>query len=411
MADGFIVRRGGKGSEQALAPTITEVSKTETQIVFTIKNNDTSSAVILWEIGDTTPDANSLELAADTTSSNITVTGLTQNTAQVIYSTANVTGKVKSNVSQLTITTDAVIYTAATGGTTNEYNLDSKRYRSHTFTSSGNFEVTTVGDATDDRNKVDYLLIAGGGGGGSSRSTESFASGSGGGAGGYRTTLGTSGADSAARDKVTVTAQTYSIVIGAGGTGGADQTNTGTSGSASTGLGISTVGGGAGRSFLNTGQTGISGGSGGGGGSAGSGSSPGGTGTSLEGSNGGNGHIGGGAYGAGGGGGALSAGGNGSSSVAGNGGNGLGNILRTGSSETRAGGGGGSIYNNAGTAGTGGTGGGGNGAATSPNNGENATANTGSGGGGASSTGSVHSTGGNGAGGILVIRYEIAPTS
>jgi hypothetical protein len=99
MADGFIVRKGGAVTEQALAPTITEVSTTETEIVFTITNNDASSAVILWEVGDTTPDANSIELAAAATSSNITVTGLTIGVYSV-YATANVTGKVKSNVTQ-----------------------------------------------------------------------------------------------------------------------------------------------------------------------------------------------------------------------------------------------------------------------------------------------------------------------
>jgi hypothetical protein len=55
-------------------------------------------------------------------------------------------------------------YISATGGTTFEYNLDGKRYRSHTFTSSSNFVVTTAG--TGDLNQADYLIIAGGGGGG-----------------------------------------------------------------------------------------------------------------------------------------------------------------------------------------------------------------------------------------------------
>jgi len=123
MADGFIVRRGGKGSEQALAPTITEVSKTDTQIVFTIKNNDTSSAVILWEIGDTTPDANSLELAADTTSSNITVTGLADDTTFIVYATANVTGKIKSEVASQSITTDASQYALSFDGVDDLVNL------------------------------------------------------------------------------------------------------------------------------------------------------------------------------------------------------------------------------------------------------------------------------------------------
>jgi hypothetical protein len=109
MADGFIVRRGGKGSEQALAPTITEVSTTQTSITFTITNNDAETAVILWEIGDSTPDANSIELAAAATSSNITVTGLTTGVYSV-FATANVTGKVKSNVTQKDI---EIVFTPA----------------------------------------------------------------------------------------------------------------------------------------------------------------------------------------------------------------------------------------------------------------------------------------------------------
>jgi len=106
MADGFIVRKGGAVTEQALAPTITEVSVDLTEIVFTITNNDTESAVILWEIGDITPDANSVELAAAATTSNITVTGLTAGTTYTVSATASVTNKVLSNVTSLGIETD-----------------------------------------------------------------------------------------------------------------------------------------------------------------------------------------------------------------------------------------------------------------------------------------------------------------
>jgi len=85
-------------------------------------------------------------------------------------------------------------YTDATGGTTLEYDSGGKRYRSHTFTSDGDFVVTTVGDSEGDRDKVDYLIIGGGGGSGASVA-------GGGGAGGYRTTLGTSGGNSTAESK------------------------------------------------------------------------------------------------------------------------------------------------------------------------------------------------------------------
>jgi hypothetical protein len=392
MADGFIVRRGGKGAEQAATPTITEVSKTDTQIVFTITNNDASTAVILWEVDDSSPDANSLELASAATSSNITVTGLDDDTTFIVYATANVAGKIKSEVASESITTDlTVVYTAATGGTTNDYDSSGKRFRSHTFTSNGTFTVTTVGDNIDDRNKVDYLIIAGGGAGGGD------GQGGGGGAGGYRTTVGTSGADSSAESKVTVTAQGYSITIGAGG---AIAEPNGNPGVASSALGVSTVGGGGGGGFGTNGGTG---GSGGGGGGSQSSAGSGGTGTALEGRNGGNGALGTGnnPRSGGGGGGASNAGANASAGTAGNGGDGLANLLRTGSNETRAGGGGGGKRFIEGTDGTGGAGGGGNG-------GSSATANTGGGGGGGNL--GENDTAGAGGSGIVVIRYEIAPT-
>jgi hypothetical protein len=109
MADGFIVRKGGAVTEQALAPTITEVSTTTDSITFTITNNDASSAVISWEVGDTTPDANSIELAAAATSSNITVDTLDDDTEYTVSATASVTGKVLSNVTSLAIETDEII--------------------------------------------------------------------------------------------------------------------------------------------------------------------------------------------------------------------------------------------------------------------------------------------------------------
>ena len=397
MADGFIVRRGGAVTEQALAPTITKVSTTNTSITFTITNNDASTAVILWEVDDATPDANSIELAAAATSSNITVTGLTEDVEYDVYATANVTGKVKSNVTTIAITAETPInYTAATGGTTLEYDSGGKRYKSHTFTSDGTFTVTTVGDAIDDRNKVDYLIIAGGGSGGGS-----FVSG-GGGAGGYRTTLGTSGANSSAESKVVVTAQAYSIDVGSGGSSVGDATN-GNSGVNSSALGITTTGGGFGAS--GTAATSRNGGNGGSGGGAGrpapGGSFSGGSGTANEGFAGGDTTRG---VGGAGGGGASQEGQDSLSggTKAGDGGDGLGNLLRTGSTENRAGGGGGSSDTQEGLGGLGGGGNGGNASA-----GGNGTANTGSGGGGASLTSSNSGQGGSG---IVVIRYEIAPS-
>jgi hypothetical protein len=403
MADGFIVRRGGKAEEvlRTATPDINFVSKTDTQIVVTFKNNDAGEAEIYY--GLTAPLTDTVTLATGATSSNVTFSGLAANTQFTVSAYALVTDpttkKIKSEVVSTNITTDALIYTAATGGTTEEYNLDSKRYKSHTFTSNGTFEVTTAGNG--DRNQVDYLIIAGGAGGGARRA-------SGGGAGGFRTTVGTQGGLGTLDSKVTVTAQSYSVVVGAGSTGSNDQNATGSNGSNSSALGITSTGGGAGASQNDNAGNG---GSGGGSNNV-TGSRVAGTGTANQGFNGGLGKTTETFNGAGGGG-AGQVGGNGDfgSNIAGSGGNGLANLLRTGSNETRAGGGGGGALDGT-TAGTGGTGGGGNGQNNAA--GSNATANTGSGGGagglGPSPTFNVNYAGGNGGSGIVIIRYEIAPT-
>jgi hypothetical protein len=387
MADGFIVRRGGKATEQALAPTITEVSVTQTSITFTIKNEDTEKAIIRYRIDDINAEGEIIELAGGATSSNITASGLDIGTEYIVFATANVTGKVKSNVTQLAIETESVIYTAATGGTTLEYNLDGKRYKSHTFTTDGNFVVTTVGNG--DRNQVDYLIVAGGGGGGGPI-------GGGGGGGGILL------------DDTTVTQKTYGIIVGAGGNGGIGQETidgVGKNGNNSTFDSTSSIGGGGGGAVTPVGSplhNGVDGGSGGGGGSRNETKGTGGTGTSGQGNNGGNG--GGSTFpdlGGGGGGGKNAAGANGSSN-GGNGGAGISSSLNNSTNVYGSGGGGGSGR----TGGTGGTNAG-NGGSGSNSNGTNATANRGAGGGGGAGAASA---GGNGSAGIVIIRYEIAPS-
>jgi hypothetical protein len=398
MADGFIVRKGGAVTEQALAPTITEVSTTQTSITFTITNNDASTAVILYEIGDATPDENSIELATGVTSDSIEVTGLDIGTEYTVSATASVTNKVLSNVTSLAIETDDIVYTAATGGTTLEYDSGGKRYKSHTFTSDDDFIVTTVGDNIDDRNKVDFLVIAGGAGGGHSVD-------GGGGAGGYQTSVGTSGANSSALSKITVTAKTYGIDVGAGGVASTSLTFPG-SGTNSVFDTITSVGGGRGSNRnVDSNRDGGTGGSGGGG--TGVVTSPvgqGGSGTSLQGTSGGNGGGSTSNGGGGGGGGAGEAGANGVSGTGGKGGDGLANLLRTGSNETRAGGGGGGAGDASTKAGgAGGSGGGGQGGPSATVG----TVNTGSGGGSGANDGGGGRAGGSG---IVIIRYEIAPS-
>ena len=67
----------------------------------------------------------------------------------------------------------------ATGGVIGDYVVGNNIYRTHTFTSSGTFNVTELGTL---ENTVDYLIVGGGGGGGGGYEA------GGGGAGGFRTT-------------------------------------------------------------------------------------------------------------------------------------------------------------------------------------------------------------------------------
>jgi hypothetical protein len=410
MGEGFIVRKGGVAEEvlRTTNPSINFVSKTNNQIVVTFTNNDATEADVFY--GLTSPLTDKVTLATATTSSNITFSGLDPDTSYTISAYSIVTDatlkKIKSEIVSTSITTDtAPVYTAATGGTTLEYDLDGKRYKSHTFLENGTFTVTQVGDAIDDRNKVDYLIIAGGGGGGGGGSSRA---GGGGGAGGYRTTLGTSGRNSAARDKITVTTTTYGITVGGGGVGGLGGSSPGASafpGVNSTALGITSIGGGNGRGIrINT--TGNGGSGGGGAESTFNNQNLGGTGTADEGFNGGDGHITDPDSGitSGGGGGASELGGNGTPTIPGKGGDGLANILRDGTSETRGGGGGGAHRTNSASGASGGSGGGGGGGGGNIA-GINGTANTGGGGGGSAQT----QNGGSGGSGIVIIRYEIAP--
>jgi hypothetical protein len=101
MADGFIVRRGGKVSEKAETPTINFVSSTTTSITFTIKNNDAEDATIVYRVDSLTADGESISVAAGVTSGNQTISDLTEGDLITIFATANVEGKVKSNVAEL----------------------------------------------------------------------------------------------------------------------------------------------------------------------------------------------------------------------------------------------------------------------------------------------------------------------
>jgi hypothetical protein len=108
MGEGFIVRKGGGGAKVA-SPTITEIDASPTSITFTITNNSSETAVIIWEIDDTTPDSNLLELAAGATSSAITISNLNGLTTYTVYAFATVAGKQQSDTVELGITTTLII--------------------------------------------------------------------------------------------------------------------------------------------------------------------------------------------------------------------------------------------------------------------------------------------------------------
>lgn len=86
-------------------PTITLVSRTDTTITFTIKNNDSAEAVINYEQGDSTPDATQVTIAAGATSSNLSISSLSEGTSYTIYAQATITNITSSAVVSLSATT------------------------------------------------------------------------------------------------------------------------------------------------------------------------------------------------------------------------------------------------------------------------------------------------------------------
>ena len=341
------------------------------------------------------------------------------------------------NVQQTETSNTGNPFIVATGGTTTTCGND----KIHTFTGPGTFTVSQVSSNCAAENIVSYLIVGGGGGGGAGCTQAS----SGAGAGGFRelksptTPYTASPLDGYpnAPNRVTVTAQSYSIVVGGGGTGGSHVP--GGPGTAATQGADSSFGGitGAGGAKGAHGGTcyGYTGGSGSGGnqgpftgtgdyyngpGCAGAGNTPpvtpsqgnpGGTGYTIYNTPPGNSNM-----QAGGGGGATAAGGDATaSSLPANtntGGAGATTNI-TGSPVAYAGGGGGGTNRQGplGPAnpigGAGGAGGGGNGGQCGDGGGSAAAAggtNTGGGGGGTGNQ--PGASGGNGGSGIVVIRYK-----
>ena len=279
----------------------------------------------------------------------------------------------------------------ATGGTVTDIEQDGKKFRVHTFTSDGTFDVTRGGE-------VEHLVVGGGGAGGN------FWGGGGGGGGVIM------GLDN-------LSPQTYSIVVGAGGLqsstedGTADNKVAGGDGVNSSAFNFTAIGGGGGGG--DDSKSGRSGGSGGGGGGGGDG----GLRTPGQGNNGGNSITS--AWvsnGIGGGGGGGSQPGFDSDTVnsqSAKGGGGISSFI-TGSSVFYAGGGGGGNSNggdegnyedrNAGLPGLGGGGRGQNRSRISTRPNESGAPNTGGGGGGSDTRFMPASFGGSG---IVIVRYRI----
>ena len=166
-------------------------STTSVAISFTAPTNDGGAAITNYEysFNNSTWTAFSPADAA----SPVTVSGLTANTSYSIYLRAvNIVGSGPGSTG-LSVTT-LPVFMVATGGTQTTYSSGGFTYRSHTFTGSGTFTVSTVGSF----GTVDAVVVAGGGGGGQDR-------GGGGGAGGMQTT------------SPTLSATGYSVSVGGGG--------------------------------------------------------------------------------------------------------------------------------------------------------------------------------------------------
>jgi len=298
---------------------------------------------------------------------------------------------------------------ASGGNITNDYVDGGVRYRSHTFNSTGTFDVSSL--AVDLPDSVDILVVGGGGGGGGGYYCGA------GGAGGVRTNL-TGSAIQNAPTEYTASVGSFIVTVGGGGDGGPG-TAAGTVGSASSitiGTGIVAAGGGHGGAgaippAVAYGHTGGSGG----GGAYGSGASGPGTdaGTpTFQGYPGGTGAPTGGAGGGGAGGAGVAYVAAPPATYANNAGVGTEYNITGISSFYAAGGSGGGVSGTAGlTPRQSGIGGKGQrihtGPGSAPTADLDALSNTGSGGGGCDKRNTSFTRAGNGSSGIVVVRYRI----
>jgi hypothetical protein len=252
MGEGFIVRRGG-GGQQTVKPiynSLTEVSFTS--LTLSVTNDSNSIATLYYSVVNTEPapdEAGTFDTEFQgKETKDITITGLTAGTTYTVYIKAIAIGEFPSEtviVPNLTTTNSMT----ATGGTITEINITNsptKRYRLHTFTGNGTFAVTQLSN-TASLNQIDYLIVGGGGGGGATI-------GGGGGSGGL-----------VFFQNQSIAIESLGVTIGGGGLGGSSYNSSnqaGLNGANSTFRGKTARGGGGGDGW--SGWVGAQGGSSGG---------------------------------------------------------------------------------------------------------------------------------------------------
>lgn len=87
-------------------PTISNVNPSQTSVSFNLKNNDSSTATIYYEIGDSSPDANSVSVGAGQTVSR-SLSGLSSCNSYTIYAEAQASGENRSGFDSESFTTDS----------------------------------------------------------------------------------------------------------------------------------------------------------------------------------------------------------------------------------------------------------------------------------------------------------------
>ena len=168
---------------------------TATTFVGNVTGNATGITTTQITVGDKFINSSGVGLGQTTTAGRNAGIGTAEGT--IIYNSSLAEVQVYKSATGWTNISDSFIQ--ATGGTVNEYTQGSTVYRSHTFTSSGTFDVTSAPAGSS----VETLVVGGGGGGG----TYPLNGAGGGGAGGLLEGTFT----------ISASPGSYTITVGAGG--------------------------------------------------------------------------------------------------------------------------------------------------------------------------------------------------